>query len=197
MCATAAVTPSLVIPTQLIRQEPECCQTGEAPPSGLSLSRSSAMRRTEHCPAMQRSGRDGSERHLPRKAPGHRDDQRQPSSSTLSTSVTLARPGHRSSPTPPALPTNPHRTRGPTSNHLSRLLSLEAFRRRPQYVPPRRDGPASETLHKSTHSGCPRLRQMHPQQQKSAPPCATDGFHCSHRGKWLKTDPLPSRWGKA
>jgi len=29
----------------------------------------------------------------------------------------------------------------------------------------------------------------------TAPPCATDRFHCSHRGKWRKTDPLPSRWG--
>ena len=44
--------------------------------------------------------------------------------------------GYRSPPTPPELPTNPHSTRGPTVDHLSRVLSLEAFRRRPQCAAP-------------------------------------------------------------
>ena len=68
-------------------------------------------------------------------------------SSTISTSVIVARPGHSSSPIPPALTTNPHSTRGPINAPLSRVLSLKAFRRRPQYLPPRRGGPVSETLH--------------------------------------------------
>ena len=63
--------------------------------------------------------------------------------------VIVGRQGYRSPPTPPELPTNPHSTSGPTVDHLSRVLSLEAFRRRPQDVPHRRDRPASENLHKS------------------------------------------------
>jgi hypothetical protein len=47
-------------------------------------------------------------------------------------------------------------------DRLSRVLSLEAFRRRPQYVPPRRDPLASETLHNS--------RLMHRSKKASLSP---------------------------
>jgi len=44
---------------------------------------------------------------------------------------------------------NPHSTRGTGVPHDSRVPSLEAFGRRPRCLPHPRDGPASETLHKS------------------------------------------------
>ncbi len=43
---------------------------------------------------------------------------------------------------------NPHSTRGTGVPPDSRVPSLEAFGRRPRCLPHRRDGPASETLHK-------------------------------------------------
>jgi hypothetical protein len=51
-----------------------------------------------------------------------------------------------------ASPPNPHSARGTGVPHDSRVPSLEAFGRRPRYLPHRRDGPASETLHKISRS---------------------------------------------
>jgi hypothetical protein len=64
-----------------------------------------------------------------------------------------APPCHCSLPTQPALPINPHSTRGPIPTHRSRVLSL-AFRRRPPAVPNRRHGPASENLHSKRLMHC-------------------------------------------
>jgi hypothetical protein len=48
--------------------------------------------------------------------------------------------------------------------HLSRVLSLEAFGHRPQWQRHRRDGPASETLHKSTSGGSTLTASAGPQK---------------------------------
>src|SRR5262249_47334457 len=44
---------------------------------------------------------------------------------------------------------NPHSTRGTGVPYDSRVPSLEAFGRRPRCLPHPRDGPTSETLHRS------------------------------------------------
>ena len=50
----------------------------------------------------------------------------------------------------------------PSRAHLSRVPSLEAFGRRPRCLPHRRDGPASETLHRSVRASSQLSMGGHP-----------------------------------
>ena len=70
-------------------------------------------------------------------------------------------------PSPPPEPPrpNPHSARGTVAAHLSRVPSLEAFGHRPRCLPHRRDGPASETLHKLRSSTVVPQRPFWPEDQ--------------------------------